>query len=324
MAIDREQEDWALERARWNELQTLLDVLSQGIEATPDWIELSVLHEAVRSEVLRRGCPACLGGGLTGGRGDPDPVIDDPHSVGEPTVMLRHPYKSMALSLPEGTGTVYRHGCVLVCDACADSRTVDSRDVACNGDHPLMGCSWRAAWSVCDEVWATDGGQPVLFYDLTLAEAIVKVRALDDWNDDAVDVWSFHARTSVSMAPILGGEPAPDDSDSSEVGLLREMAPAFFRLRAPGIDYASLREPATAWLRAADIMGTSHWVGDVLTQVADAVGGEDLHFLQDDVAVVLHGLLRETAEAAVRCLHALAADTLTLTPEAHYARFGYG
>ena len=100
------------------------------------------------------------------------------------------------------------------------------------------------------------------------------------------------------------------------------MAPAFFHLLAEGIDVEALREPATAWLRAADVMGTSQRVGDILTQVADAVRHEDLHFLQDDLAVVLHSLLRETAEA-VKCLHALTADTLTLTPEAHNNRFGF-
>ena len=320
MTIDLEQEGWALERASWNELQTLLDLLSQGIETTADWVELSVLHQAVHSEVLRRGCPACLQDALTGGPSDPDSLIDDPYGVGEPTVMLRHSYKSRTLSLPENTGTVYRLGCVLVCNACADTGTIDFRDVAFNDDHPLMGCSWRAAWSVCDQVMASDGGRTVPFYDQTLAEVIARVRAADDWNDDSVDVSNFHARISVSVAPIPGGNPASDDL--SEVSLLGKMTPAFFHLLAEGIDVEALREPATAWLRAADVMGTSQRVGDILTQVADAVRHEDLHFLQDDLAVVLHSLLRETTEA-VKCLQALTADTLTLTPEAHYNRFGF-
>ena len=123
------------------------------------------------------------------------------------------------------------------------------------------------------------GGRAVPFYDQTLAEVISRVRAADDWNDDSVDVSNFHVRISVSVVPMLGGNPASDDLDLSEVGLLEQMAPAFFHLRAQGIDVEALWEPATAWLRAADVMGTSQRVGDILTQVADAVSHEDPHFL---------------------------------------------
>ena len=98
------------------------------------------------------------------------------------------------------------------------------------------------------------------------------------------------------------------------------MAPAFFRLRAEGIDVEALREPATGWLRASEDMGASPSAADILTQVADAVRHEDLHFLQDDLAAMLHGLLGSTG-AAVTFLQALTADTLTLTPEGHWRPF---
>ena len=31
------QEGWTLERARWEELQSLVDLLNQAVEVTPDW-----------------------------------------------------------------------------------------------------------------------------------------------------------------------------------------------------------------------------------------------------------------------------------------------
>ena len=68
-------------------------------------------------------------------------------------------------------------------------------------------------------------------------------------------------------------------------------------------------------------MGYSRWVGDILDQVADSVRTDDLHLLQDDIAVALYVLLRNTGEA-VKWLRAMVADTLTLTPEGYHSRFG--
>ena len=46
---DPGQEGWTLERATRNELHALLDLLNQGVETTPDWVELSVLQQAVKA-----------------------------------------------------------------------------------------------------------------------------------------------------------------------------------------------------------------------------------------------------------------------------------
>ena len=110
-----------------------------------------------------------------------------PHG-GRTTVMLRPPRKSGILYLPDKSGVICRPGCVLVCETCADTRTVEPGDVAFNDDHPLVGCSWRAAWSVCDVVMADDGRRRVPFYRQTLAEVIAKVRAASDWNEEVVDI----------------------------------------------------------------------------------------------------------------------------------------
>ena len=83
-----------------------------------------------------------------------------------------------------------------------------------------MGSSGPAD-SLIDDPYGV-GGRAVPFYDQTLAEVISRVRAADDWNDDSVDVSNFHARISVSVVPMLGGNPASDDLDLSEVGLLEQ------------------------------------------------------------------------------------------------------
>ena len=150
-----EQEIWTLEGATWEELQTLVDLLNQALEATPDWVELWALHQAACTNMLHRACPACLEQLLVDGPHDPDPLIDDPHSVGEPTVMLRPPRKRGALYLPERSGILHRPGLVVVCETCADTQMVQPYDVALNDDHPLMGCSWRAAWAPCDQIVVT-------------------------------------------------------------------------------------------------------------------------------------------------------------------------
>ena len=316
------QEGWTPERTSWEQLQSLVDLLNQAVEVTPDWVELCVLHQDTRARMLHRACPACLQQMFVDDPYHPDPVIDDPHTVGEPTVMLRPPRKSGILYLPDRSGVICRPGCVLVCEMCADTRTVEPGDVAFNDDHPLVGCSWRAAWSVCDVVMADDGGRPVPFYRQTLAEVIAKVRAASDWNEEVVDIGNFLARVSVSVASKVEESPALSDVDSRAVDRLEQLAPAFFHLQAEGVDAKALREPARAWLQAADEVGHSLWASEILNQVAEAVRTEDLHLLKDHMAVALHSHLWDTGEA-VKWLRAMIADTLTLTPEGYHSRFGY-
>ena len=313
------QEGWTLERASWEELQSLVDLLNQAVEVTPDWVELCVLHQDAGTKMLQRACPACLQKMLIDDPYDPDPFIDDPHAVGEPKVMLRQPHKSGLLYLPEKNGIIYRPGCVLVCETCADTRTVGTEEPF-SDDHPLVGCSWRAAWSICNVIFVNEGGWIDRYHNQTLAEAIARVRAASDWTEEEVQISNLHATVFVSVASRLGRNPELGDEGLRDQGLL-ELAPAFFHLQAEGVDTQALRGPASEWLQAADDMGHSWWVSDILNQVADAVRTDDFHLLQDDIAVALHSHLWDTGEA-VKWLRAMIADTLTLTPEGYYNRFG--
>ena len=168
-----------------------------------------MLHHDAGTKMLRRACPACLQKMLIHDPYDPDPFIDDPHAVAEPKVMLRQPHKSGILYLPEKNGIVYRPGCVLVCETCADTRTVGTEEPF-SEDHPLVGCSWRAAWSICNVILVNDGdGWVGRYRNQTLAEAIAKVRATSEWNEEAVYISNFHATVFVSVASKVEGNSAP-------------------------------------------------------------------------------------------------------------------
>ena len=320
MTSNPDLESGTLERASWHQLQALLSSLNDALDATPDWAELSELHRVTRTKMLHRACPACLEALLVDDPYDPDPLFHAPDDLREPTVMLRPPHKHGVFYLPEKSGIMCRPGWLVVCEQCADSRTVDSEDVSFNDDHPLVGCSWQAAWSVCDVVIADDGARSVTYYRQTLAEVIAKVAAGSDSWSDVVDIRNFDARVSVVVTPELA-HTCRGDADLPNADFLEQLAPAFFQLTAEGVDVGALREPANAWVQATDEVGSSSKAGDILNQVAEAVRTEDLPRLKDDLAVALYVLMWDTGKA-VKWLRAMTADTLTVTPEAFRERFG--
>ena len=168
---------------------------------------------------------------------------------------------------------------------------------------------------------ADDGARYVPYYNQTLAEVIANVTVASDRWDAVVEIRNLHARVSVHpVSKQLGN--GRGDADLPNTSLLEQLAPSFLHLKAEGIDAEALREPASAWLQAADRIGSSQWASEILSQVADAVRTEDLYQLQNDIAVDLHIRLRDTGEA-VKWLRAMTAETLTLTPEGYYSRLGY-
>ena len=313
---EMEQRIWT----RWERLQELVGSLNQAVDASPDSDDLLDVYESAYAEMVHYACPACLEQFLVGGPHDRHPVIDDPRSLGEPTVMLCPPRKHGALYLSEGSAILHRPGLVIVCENCADTKTVLPYDVALNDDHPLVGCSWRAAWAPCNLIMADDGARNIMYYDQTLAEVIASVTGTSDWWDAVVEISNIHAR--VLVHPVCAQlEDGRDEADPPIASLLEQLAPGFLRLTTERFDAKALCAHANAWLHAAEQMGSSQWAGEILNQVADAIRTEDLCQLQDDIAVDLHIRLSDTQEA-VKWLRAMTADTLTLTPEGYYGRFG--
>lgn len=321
--MNRARPPWVSERTVWSELQELVRLLGHAAEVAPDWVELCELHQEAVTMMVHRACPTCLEGMFADDPFEPDPVIDDPYAVGEPSVALRAPRRTGLLYLPEKNGRVLRPGRVVVCETCADTRSVSAGDIWGTDDHPLVGLSWRAAWSICGPVWANDGGRIVELDSQTLAEAIASVRAAGDWSDEAVEIGNEHATVRVQLDIDPVGPWAPLESDPSPVDLLEELVPAFFHLRADGIDAAPLREPAGEWLQSADLAARQEEVVDILNQVADAAATDDLCILEDELAAEIRFLLRNTDEA-VKCLRGLTSDLLTFTPEGFRSRWPWG
>ena len=123
---------------------------------------------------------------------------------------------------------------------------------------------------------ADDGARYVPYYNQTLAEVIANVTVASDRWDAVVEIRNLHARVSVHpVSKQLGN--GRGDADLPNTSLLEQLAPSFLHLKAEGIDAEALREPASAWLQAADRIGSSQWASEILSQVADAVRTEDLY-----------------------------------------------